>query len=155
CRDQYSDVSATSPEGINLDVIGYDLATAATPTAPPSPAPITTPASTPIARAVVADFNNDSHPDLVIQNTVTHETVVGYFDDVLVIGVAFGPSLPSGWRLVDAADFDCDVQTDYILFNAATGHTVLVYLSAMTSLGAAVGPPLPRGLSLLSLLYCP
>src|SRR6266436_1976517 len=45
CRDQYSDVSATSHEGINLDVIGYDLATAATPT--PTPAPITTPASTP------------------------------------------------------------------------------------------------------------
>ena len=26
CADQYSDISATSPEGINLDVIGYDLA---------------------------------------------------------------------------------------------------------------------------------
>jgi Alpha-galactosidase, CBM13 domain len=25
CRDQFSDISATSPEGINLDVIGYDL----------------------------------------------------------------------------------------------------------------------------------
>jgi hypothetical protein len=25
CRGQYSDISATSPEGINLDVIGYDL----------------------------------------------------------------------------------------------------------------------------------
>ncbi|MGH8093533.1 MAG: NF038122 family metalloprotease [Chthoniobacterales bacterium] len=28
CMGQYSDVSATSPEGINLDVIGYDLVTA-------------------------------------------------------------------------------------------------------------------------------
>ena len=27
CRDQFSDISATSPEGINLDVIGYDLVT--------------------------------------------------------------------------------------------------------------------------------
>ncbi len=27
CPDQFSDVSATSPEGINLDVIGYDLVT--------------------------------------------------------------------------------------------------------------------------------
>ena len=27
CRDQSSDISATSPEGINLDVIGYDLVT--------------------------------------------------------------------------------------------------------------------------------
>ena len=25
CAGQYSDISATSPEGINLDVIGYDL----------------------------------------------------------------------------------------------------------------------------------
>jgi hypothetical protein len=32
CRDQYSDISATSPEGINLDVIGYDLVNASTPT---------------------------------------------------------------------------------------------------------------------------
>jgi hypothetical protein len=31
CRDQFSDISATSPEGINLDVIGYDLVTATTP----------------------------------------------------------------------------------------------------------------------------
>ncbi len=149
CRDQYSDVSATSPEGINLDVIGYDLATAATPTPTPTPAPITTPASTPIARAVVADFNNDSHPDLVIQNTVTHETVVGYFDDVLVIGAAFGPTLPSGWRLVDAADFDGDGQTDYVLLNPATGQTVIAYLSGMTVVGAAYGPPVPLGWELV------
>ena len=29
CSGQFADISATSPEGINLDVIGYDLATAA------------------------------------------------------------------------------------------------------------------------------
>jgi len=32
CSGQASDVAATSPEGINLDVIGYDLLTAAGPT---------------------------------------------------------------------------------------------------------------------------
>ena len=31
CTGQYSDVTATSPEGINLDVIGYDLASATGP----------------------------------------------------------------------------------------------------------------------------
>ena len=31
CPDQFSDISATSPEGINLDVIGYDLVTASNP----------------------------------------------------------------------------------------------------------------------------
>ena len=39
CRDQFSDISATSPEGINLDVIGYDLVNAPTPTPTPTPAP--------------------------------------------------------------------------------------------------------------------
>src|SRR5947208_9202970 len=86
CRDQYSDVSATSPEGINLDLIGYDLATAATPTPTPTITPTTTPASTQIARAVVADFNNDRTPDLVIQGSATHETVVWYCVDVMFIG---------------------------------------------------------------------
>src|SRR4029077_19761972 len=33
CPGQYSDVTASSPEGINLDVIGYDLVIPAAPTA--------------------------------------------------------------------------------------------------------------------------
>src|SRR6266446_2569912 len=35
CTGQFSDVAATSPEGINLDVIGYDLVNTVTPTPPP------------------------------------------------------------------------------------------------------------------------
>jgi len=34
CRDQFSDISATSPEGISLDVIGYDLVNAVVTTTP-------------------------------------------------------------------------------------------------------------------------
>ena len=49
CPDQYSDISATSPEGINLDVIGYDLVTAPIPT--PTPTPTLTPPPTPTATA--------------------------------------------------------------------------------------------------------
>lgn len=37
CRDQFSDISATSPEGINLDVIGYDLVNVPGPTPTPQP----------------------------------------------------------------------------------------------------------------------
>jgi hypothetical protein len=44
CTGQSSDISATSPEGINLDVIGYDLVNSPTP--PPTPTPSATPSST-------------------------------------------------------------------------------------------------------------
>ncbi|HEU0207886.1 MAG TPA: NF038122 family metalloprotease, partial [Candidatus Udaeobacter sp.] len=39
CTGQFSDVMAGSPEGINLDVIGYDLVNTPTPTPSPSPSP--------------------------------------------------------------------------------------------------------------------
>jgi hypothetical protein len=44
CTGQSSDIAATSPEGINLDVIGYDLVNASTPT--PTPTPSATPNAT-------------------------------------------------------------------------------------------------------------
>jgi len=47
CTGQSSDISTTSPEGINLDIIGYDLAI--TPTATPTPMPTATPVPTPEA----------------------------------------------------------------------------------------------------------
>ena len=50
--------------------------------------PPPTPSPTPAARAVVADFNGDSSPDFVIQNTTTHETVVAYINNTVVIGAA-------------------------------------------------------------------
>ena len=43
CTGQSSDVTATSPEGINLDVIGYDLANTPTPTRHANPNPYTGP----------------------------------------------------------------------------------------------------------------
>ena len=106
--------------------------------------------TTPAARAVVADFNDDTHPDLVIQNATTHQTVVGYLNNNVVIGAAFGPTLPAGWRLAGAADFDGDGHTDYALFNPATGQTVIAYLSGLTVIGAAYGPPVPLGWELVT-----
>ena len=47
CPGQFSDVTATSPEGINLDVIGYDLGSAPPPTPTPTPSPTATPKATP------------------------------------------------------------------------------------------------------------
>jgi len=105
--------------------------------------------TTPAARAVVADFNNDSFPDLLIQNATTHQTVVGYLTNTMVIGAAFGPTLPAGWRLAGAADFDGDGQTDCVLFSPVTGQTVIAYLLGVTVIGAAYGPPVPIGWELV------
>lgn len=249
CAGQYSDISATSPEGINLDVVGYDLVQPPPPTPTPTPTPTSTPLptstptgppivstnpatnvsnfsatingtvnpnglttavyfeygtttnygsntatqnysggttqnvfanvssltagatyhfrivasnaagtaygadttfTTPTARAVVADFNNDSYPDVVIENTTTHETVVGYLNNTVVVGAGFGPTLPAGWRVAGAADFDGDGNMDYVLFSPATGQTVIVYLSGLTVVGAAYGPSIPSGWELVS-----
>jgi hypothetical protein len=231
CTGQYSDISATSPEGINLDVIGYDLVGGSpTPSGPPIVA--TNPATnvaissatlngtvdpnglvtavhfeygtttnygsstatqsysgntmnnvianlgslsagatyhfrivgtnaagttygadrsftTLAARAVVADFNGDGTPDLVVQRTSTHQTVVLYLNNNVVIGAAVGPTLPAGWSLAGAADFNGDGHPDYVLFNSATGQTVIVYLSGVTVVGAAFGPSLSPGWALV------
>jgi len=136
CRGQSSDVTATSPEGINLDVVGFDLANAPTPT--------------PIAKAAVADFNGDGHPDLVIQNAATHQTVIGYLNNNIVVGAAYGPTLPASWNLMAVADFNRDGNPDYALFNSATGQTLIGYLSGRTVIGAAYGPTLPGGWQLVA-----
>src|SRR5262249_22439237 len=46
CPDQFSDISATSPEGINLDVIGYNLVNGPTPTPTSTLTPTATPTAT-------------------------------------------------------------------------------------------------------------
>ena len=139
CPGEYSDISATSPEGINLDVVGYDLVQA--------PPPTTTP--TPAARAIVADFNGDSTPDLLVQRTIPHQTAALYLNNDVVIGAAWGLTLPAGWSFGGAADFDGDGNTDEVVFNFATGQTALIYLSGMTVVGAAVGPSLSPGWELV------
>jgi len=105
--------------------------------------------TTPTARAVVADFNGDSTPDLVIQKASTHQTAVVYLNNNAVIGAAVAPTLPAGWSLAAAADFNGDGHTDYALFNSATRQTVIVYLSGVTVINAAIGPSLSPGWELV------
>ena len=113
CRGQSSDVTATSPEGINLDVVGYDLVTA--------------------DRAAVADFNSDGHPDYVLRNASTHQTAIWYLNNNIYQGGAFGPSITVGWVLEGVADFNRDVHPDYALFNSSyRSNRDLVYVRANT-----------------------
>jgi hypothetical protein len=60
----------------------------------------TPPTPTQAARAAAADFNGDGHPDFVVQNPTTHQTVIGYLNNYVVIGAAYGPTLPAGWSLI-------------------------------------------------------
>lgn len=106
--------------------------------------------TTPAVRAVVADFNGDGTPDLVIQRASSHQTAVLYLNNNVVIGGALGPTLPAGWSLAGAADFYGNGHTDFALFNSATGQTVIVYLSGLTVVGAAVGPSLSPGWELVA-----
>jgi hypothetical protein len=139
CTGQSSDIAATSPEGVNLDVIGYDLANLPTPT----------PTPTPVARAVVADFNADGHPDYVLRNASTRQTAIWYLNNNVYVGSDYGPTLPTGWGLRDGADFNSDTHPDYALFNPTTKQTGILYLSGPTVIGGAFGPTLPSGWELV------
>ena len=143
CAGQFLDISATSPEGINLDVIGYDLVNAPTPTPTPAPTPVFN------GRAVVGDFNGDGHPDWVVQKVSTHQTAIWYLNNNVFNGSAFGPTLVAGWKLRSATDFNLDGHPDYALFAPSTRRTGMWYLSGPMFIGAAYGPTLPNGWELV------
>jgi hypothetical protein len=136
CPNQFSDISATSPEGINLDVIGYDLVNARTPTPTPPPPPGA-------GTATVADFNGDGDPDYVLRNAATRQTVIWHLNNNVFTSGAPGPALPAGWGLRGARDFNGDGHPDYVLYNANTRQTAIWYLNNNVRLAGAFGPTLP------------
>jgi hypothetical protein len=135
CAGQYSDIAATSPEGVNLDVVGYDLVNA--------------PQAASAARAAVTDFNSDGHPDYVLQNVSTRRTAIWYLNNNVYVGSAYGPTLAIGWGLRAVADFNLDSHLDYGLFTLGTHQTAIWYLSGPTLIGSAYGPTLPNGWELV------
>jgi hypothetical protein len=136
CTGQSSDIAATSPEGINLDVVGYDLRNA--------------PMGAGAARASVSDFNADSHPDYVLHNVSTRQTAIWYLNNNVFISGAYGPTLAAGWGLRGVADFNRDSHSDYGLFAPNTYRTAIWYLSGPTFIGSAYGPTLPSGWELVA-----
>jgi len=131
CVGQSSDISATSPEGINLDVVGYDLQ------------------GSPIA--VPYDFNNDAHSDFLLSNGATRQTAIWYLNNNVLIGAAFGPTLPGGWQVVGVADFNRDGHPDYLLFNSVSRATVIWYMNNNVHVTSTNGPTLPGGWSVSAL----
>ncbi len=131
CTGQSSDIAATSPEGINLDVIGYDLENA-----PPV--------------GVTDDFNNDGHPDYLLFNEATGATVIWYMNNNVEISGTYGPAVPTGWSVVAVADFNVDGHPDYLLFNEATGATVIWYMNNNVEISGTYGPAVPTGWSVVA-----
>src|SRR5438045_7094105 len=78
------------------------------------------------------DFNQDSKPDYVLYNAVTHQTVVWYLDNNVFIGGAFGPTLPANWKVAGVADFDGDGRRDYLLFNSTSHQPSIWYFAGTT-----------------------
>ncbi len=127
CAGQFSDIAATLPEGVDLDVIGYDL--------------VSSPAT---------DVNGDGKPDFLLHNGSTRGTAVFYLNNNVRIGWAYAPTLPAGWSFVSVADFNRDGHPDYALFNSITRQTMIWYLSGITFLSSAAGPTLPSGWELVA-----
>jgi hypothetical protein len=134
CPGDYADIAATSPEGINLDVIGYDL--------------VGVPAASP------TDFNQDGHPDYLLSNPTLFgppQTIVWYLKNNAFFGSQNGPTPPTGWQAVSVADFNRDGRPDYLLFNPLTHGTLIWYLNGYTLVRGVSGPILPDGWTVVAL----
>ena len=131
CQGQSSDVTATSPEGINLDVTGFDLGIV-------------------VASQPRYDFNRDSKPDYLLYRTSTRQTTIWYMNNNARLTTAYGPTPPSGWKVADVADFNGDSKPDYLLYNASTQQSAILYLNNNTVTSSAYGPTLPAGWTLVA-----
>ena len=160
CQGQYSDVAATSPEGINLDVIGYDLVSA-----PVANADIlwqntvtgqrliwimngttlaygvslpTEPTSWSIAGT--GDFNRDGNADIIWQNTITGQRLIWIMNGTtLGYGVSL-PTEPTDWSIAGTGDFNGDGKSDIVWQNTSTGQRVIWIMNGTT---LAYGVSLP------------
>ena len=96
-------------------------------------------ALTSVGRALVTDFNGDGHPDYVLQNANTRQTVIWYLNNNVFIGSAYGPTLVAWLYLRALADFNRDRHSDYAAFAPSTSKRNLVSYKP-TFIASAYGP---------------
>ena len=107
------------------------------------------PAAPSAARAAVADFNGDGHPDWVVRNANTRQTGIWYLNNNVYVSSDYGPTLAVGWGLSALGDFNRDSHPDYGLFALNTHQTAIWYLSGPSYIGGAYAPTLPSGWELV------
>jgi hypothetical protein len=91
------------------------------------------------------DFSNDGHPDYLLYNSSTRQTMTWYLNNNVFLGSVSGPTLPPGWQLVGVADFNRDGHPDYLLFSSTTRATATWYINNNVHVGGGIGPTLPPG----------
>jgi hypothetical protein len=118
------------------------------------------PGSPDVARALVADFNFDNHPDFVLQNASTHQTAIWYVRNNVHIGGTFGPTLPAGWELKGVDYFNYGLYPDYALYAPNSRRTAIWYLTDNSPFSPDVifshgenGPTLPIGWELVAVAH--
>lgn len=105
-------------------------------------ATVITPTQDPSWKCVsVNDFNGDSQPDLLFQNTTTGQLAIWYMNGTTVAGAAYiTPSQDPQWRCVGSGDFNGDGQPDLIFENVRSGQLVVWYLNGTAATnGAFIG----------------
>jgi len=98
----------------------------------------------------VADFDLDGHPDYLLLNSNTRQSVIWYLSGVTRTSIRSGPTIPAGLEVAGLADFDCNGTPDYLLYNSSTHQTAIWYLNNYQFIGSAAGPTLPSGWSLVA-----
>jgi hypothetical protein len=130
CPGDVADVSEASPEGINLDVIGYDSVVG--------------------LQSMSRDFNHDGKVDYVLYNSSTGDIVIWYLNNNVGIGGRYGRSVYPVNILVDVPDFDDDGRSpDILLYRPDTGDTAALVVSGPSDPDAA-GPTIPAGWQLVA-----
>jgi FtsP/CotA-like multicopper oxidase with cupredoxin domain len=99
----------------------------------------------------VADFNEDSFPDILFQDSATGNLTIWYMNGINRVSVAATtPQGPGGanWKVVGSGDFNGDTFTDLLFQDTTTGDVVLWNMNraAMTSV-AYLNPQNPGSAS--------
>jgi hypothetical protein len=106
-----------------------------------------------VVRAIAppkADFNNDLHPDWVLQNASTYQIAIWFMSDVSRLNSSSAPTPPAGWNVVDAEQFGgATTSADFLLYNASTHRSAIWYMNGGIRLSAASGPTIPAGWTLV------